>query len=96
MAPQEALQNIDEHCVFVGSGAVLYRGVIADKLDDLACFATREQHIIQAATLANLACKRFEKGDAGEVDDLVPRYIRKSDAELNFSRKDTGTKRKIK
>jgi tRNA threonylcarbamoyladenosine biosynthesis protein TsaB len=86
LAPQEGLHNIDERCVFVGSGAVLYRGVIADKLGDLACFATREQHIIQATTLANLALKRFEKGDAGQVDDLVPRYIRKSDAELNFTK----------
>ena len=87
LAPQEMLQNIDERCVFVGSGAILFRGLIVDLLGDLACFATREQHIIQATTLANLAFKRFEKGKAGKVDDLVPRYIRKSDAELNFSRK---------
>jgi len=86
-APDEMLQNIHGPCIFVGSGAVLYRDFIIDRLGDLACIAPQERHIIQASTVAYLALKRFESGDAGEVADLVPRYIRESDAQLNFSRK---------
>jgi tRNA threonylcarbamoyladenosine biosynthesis protein TsaB len=86
-APQEVVQNIHSPSIFVGSGAVLYRDLIMDKLGDLASFAPEDSHIIRASTLAYLALKRFESGDAGEVADLVPYYIRKSDAELNFPRK---------
>ena len=86
LAPHEVVQNIHSPCIFVGSGAVLYRGLIMDKLGDLASFAPQDRHIIQASTVAYLGLKRFESGDVGEVADLVPYYIRKSDAELNFSR----------
>ena len=72
--------------IFVGSGAVLYRDLIIDRLGDFACIAPQERHIIQASTVAYLALKRFESGDAGEVADLAPHYIRQSDAELNFKR----------
>lgn len=87
LAPYEAVRNINSPCIFVGSGAVLYRDFIMDMLGDLACFASEDRHIIQASTVAYLGLKRFESGDAGEVTDLVPYYIRKSDAELNLSRK---------
>jgi tRNA threonylcarbamoyladenosine biosynthesis protein TsaB len=87
MAPYEAVRNINSPCIFVGSGAVLYRDLIKDMLGDLARFASEDRHIIQASTVAYLGLKRFQNGDAGEVADLVPYYIRKSDAELNLSRK---------
>ena len=84
LAPHEALQYIDSACIFVGSGAILYRDIITDKLGDLAGFAPDDCHTIQASTVAYLGLKQFDSGEAGEVADLVPYYIRKSDAELNF------------
>ncbi len=90
LAPHEALQNIESSCVFVGSGAVLYRDIITDMLGDLASFAPDDGHIIQASTVARLGLKQFESGDDGEVTDLVPYYIRKSDAELNFKKNKQG------
>lgn len=87
LRPHEAVRNIHSHCIFVGNGAVLYRAFIMQRLGDLASFAPDDRHIIQASTVAYLGLKRFESGDAGEVADLLPDYIRKSDAELNFSRK---------
>ncbi len=90
LAPHDALQNIDSSCIFVGSGAVLYRDIITDMLGDLASFASDDGHIIQASTVARLGLKQFESGDDGEVADLVPYYIRKSDAELNFRKNKRG------
>ena len=87
LVPLEAVQTIHSPCIFVGSGAILYRDLIIDQLGELASFAPEDRHIIQASTVAFLGLKRFESGDAGEVADLVPFYIRKSDAELNFSRR---------
>jgi tRNA threonylcarbamoyladenosine biosynthesis protein TsaB len=84
LAPDEALRGVRAPCIFVGSGAVLYRDVIIDKLGGAARFAPDEQDIIRASTVARLGLERFKNGDAGEIADLVPHYIRKSDAELNF------------
>jgi tRNA threonylcarbamoyladenosine biosynthesis protein TsaB len=96
LPPHEVLQNIHSPCIFVGSGALLYRGLIIDTLGNLAGFASEDRHIIKATTVAHLGLERFEKGDAGEVADLVPCYIRKSDAELSFSRKAAETQRNMK
>lgn len=86
LVPLEAVQTIHSPCIFVGSGAILYRDLIMDQLGELATFAPQDRHIIQASTVAFLGLKRFESGDAGGVADLAPFYIRKSEAELNFSR----------
>jgi tRNA threonylcarbamoyladenosine biosynthesis protein TsaB len=83
-APGAALQKIKEPCVFIGSGAQLYRRNISTVLGDLAHFAPKSQNIIRASSVAFLSMERFETHDTVEVADLVPHYIRKSDAELNF------------
>ena len=87
LPPDELLMDISKPCVFVGNGAMLYRDVITEKLGDHACFAPQAQHIIRASTVALLGLKRFENGEVGETAELVPHYIRKSDAELNFGKK---------
>lgn len=87
LSPDELLEDIDKPCIFVGSGAVLYREIISQKLGDLASFAPQDRHIIRASTIACLGFKRFENGEVGEIAELVPHYIRKSDAELNFGKK---------
>ena len=86
-APDEVVKDICEPCIFVGSGAILYRELIADKLGDFARFAAQSQHIIRASTVARLSLKPFEDGHIGEVAEFVPHYIRKSDAELNLGKK---------
>jgi tRNA threonylcarbamoyladenosine biosynthesis protein TsaB len=83
-APEAALQKIKEPCVFIGSGAQLYRKRISTVLGDLAHFAPKSQNIIRASSVAFLSMQRFETHDTVAVADLVPHYIRKSDAELNF------------
>jgi tRNA threonylcarbamoyladenosine biosynthesis protein TsaB len=87
LSPDELLKGIDKPCVFLGSGAVLYRDVIMQKLGSLGAFAPQQAHVIRASTVAALGRKRFENGEIDEVADLVPHYIRKSDAELNFGKK---------
>ncbi|MDH3883801.1 MAG: tRNA (adenosine(37)-N6)-threonylcarbamoyltransferase complex dimerization subunit type 1 TsaB [Desulfobacterales bacterium] len=83
-APGAALQKIKEPCVFIGSGAQLYRRNISTVLGDLAHFAPKSQNIIRASSVAFLSMQRFETLDTVAVAELVPHYIRKSDAELSF------------
>lgn len=90
LSPDELLKRIDKPCVFLGSGAVLYRDVIIQKLGGLAAFAPQQHNVIRASTVAALGRKRFENGEVDEVAELVPHYIRNSDAELNLGKKRSG------
>ena len=83
-APEAAIQKIKEPCVFIGSGAQLYRKRISTVLGDLAHFAPQSQNIIRASSVAFLSMERFKTHDTVTAAELVPHYIRKSDAELNF------------
>jgi tRNA threonylcarbamoyladenosine biosynthesis protein TsaB len=82
--PVAAVERIKEPCVFIGSGAELYRGDIIKILGDRAYFAPEGQHVIRASAIGFLSMQRFQTHDTSAVASLVPQYIRKSDAELNF------------
>lgn len=83
-APEAVVEKIKEPCVFIGSGAQLYRRNISAILGDQAHFAPESQNIIRASSVAFLSMERFETHDTDEIRGLAPHYIRKSDAELNF------------
>lgn len=86
LPPEEAVSDINEPSLFVGNGAKLYQDIIAQKVGEQACFALPWQNTIRASTVAQLSIDRLEELDADDVASFVPQYIRKSDAELNFSK----------
>ena len=87
VAPVEkAIEGIDEPCLFVGDGARLYRDAILGTLGGNAHFAPASQQTLRASTVAFLSMEKFIRQETDRVDTFVPYYIRKSDAELNFSR----------
>ncbi len=88
VAPGEIIGDIREPCVFVGSGAVMYKEQIAEKLGSFAHFAGWNQHTLRASSVAGLSLKRFVHRQTDDVALLVPQYIRKSDAELHRKKKD--------
>jgi len=81
---EDALDGIHEACLFVGDGARRYRESIGSKLGPLAFFANSSQDIIRASTVAALARRQFELKEIEDLDHLVPRYVRQSDAELRI------------
>jgi tRNA threonylcarbamoyladenosine biosynthesis protein TsaB len=85
LPPQKAVGDINEPCVFIGNGATLYKKLIEDTLNELAYFAPFFQNTIRASTVAHLCMDRFKKNDIDDVGRSVPRYLRKSDAELNLT-----------
>lgn len=89
-SPEKAVFDINEPCIFLGSGALLYQQTIIDKMGALAHFATSFQNTIRASTVAHLSMERFEKNDTDDVSTFVPRYIRKSDAELSIGKKEAS------
>jgi tRNA threonylcarbamoyladenosine biosynthesis protein TsaB len=87
VSPIDVLDEIDEPCIFVGSGAVQYRNVINDKLGEYAYFAQAYENTIRASTIARLGMDRFEIDDTDDVETFVPNYIRKSNAQLKLQGK---------
>jgi len=86
LAPQSAVAAHDGPCLYIGSGAVVYRDMIADQAGKNARFAAGDENHIRAASIARLGLQKLAAGDTGRALDLVPNYIRRSDAEYNKMR----------
>ena len=84
--PEAVVADIKSPCLFIGTGAQLYRKRIVAAAGNLAHFVAEDQNAIKASSVSLLSMPRFEDNDTDEIGDLVPHYIRKSDAELNFGR----------
>ncbi len=84
-APENAIRDINEACIFVGNGALLYRKMLSDMMGDAAFFASMPQNTIKASTIAFLSLNKFQNKDTDDVHRFIPHYIRKSDAELNLA-----------
>ncbi|MBW2603280.1 MAG: tRNA (adenosine(37)-N6)-threonylcarbamoyltransferase complex dimerization subunit type 1 TsaB [Deltaproteobacteria bacterium] len=82
--PDQALDDLNESCLFVGSGALLYKEMILGKMGKFAFFAPMIQHTIRASTMAYLSMAKFENNDTDDIEKILPDYIRKADAELNL------------
>ena len=83
--PEAFVGDIKQPCVFIGSGARLYHDKIQDALGDKAHFVPDDQNVIRASSVGFLSLKRFKNNETVRAADLVPFYIRKSDAELSFA-----------
>lgn len=82
--PDKAVDDLNESCLFVGNGALLYKEMILEKMGGLASIAPMIQNTIRASTMAYLSMTKFEKNDTDDIEKIMPYYIRKSDAELNL------------
>jgi len=82
--PDKAVDDLNESCLFVGNGALLYKEMILEKMGELASIAPMIQNTIRASTIAYLSMAKFEKNDTDDIEKILPYYIRKSDAELNL------------
>jgi len=89
MVPDELLKRHAENiangevrpCLFLGDGAEVYHDLIRDTYGDKAQFLPWAAHHPSGGTVARLAWQRLQTGDADEIQSLVPRYLRVSDAE---------------
>ncbi len=76
------MSSISESTIFLGEGALIYKGSIESNLGDKAFFAG-PQHMVPSP--ANAAYLGMKKAEAGEFEDpiaLAPMYLRKSEAEM--------------
>lgn len=73
--------------IFVGDGALRYHDQIAERLGDQAIFAPFPLHSPHAANGILLAAHAAQCGELLEPGQLLPVYLRASDAEINFAAK---------
>ena len=76
----------DQPVIFLGDGAVRYHDLIAEQLGDQAIFAPFPLHLPHAANGILLARQASVCGELLEPRQLLPVYLRASDAELMKSK----------
>jgi tRNA threonylcarbamoyladenosine biosynthesis protein TsaB len=80
----KALERINEHdkVVFTGDGVNLYKNEIVSLMGERAVFASPEKMVPSPANVACIGVKKALRGEFSEPVNLVPFYIRRSEAEL--------------
>jgi tRNA threonylcarbamoyladenosine biosynthesis protein TsaB len=80
------LEAVNEDTLLVGSGALLYRRQLSEA-EPRTEFASASDAFPQAAALLELAVPRFQREEYVRPDQVTPLYLRKSDAEINWSQR---------
>ena len=91
VGPELLLSGVSSETLFAGNGAQVYRTLIVRKLGDRAHFAPAFINLPRAAGAAALAQREWQAGRTFSADELMPNYLRPSEAELNLlNRKKSG------
>lgn len=85
--PEILLSRIAGETLFIGSGALVYRALIVRQLAARAHFVPAFLNLPRAGAAAALALHEWEAGRVFSADELMPVYLRPSEAELNFESK---------
>jgi len=80
--PEEWLKQVHDPCLFVGDGTVSYGELIREILGDLAYLAPIYLNRVRASVVGYIGIKQILDGQTADVEQLVPHYVRKSDAEI--------------
>ena len=83
IAPHQAVAANTGPCLYIGSGAVAYRDVISEIAGEAARYVEGDANHLRASTVARLGLRQLRSPEAAEDANLVPNYIRRSDAEYN-------------
>jgi tRNA threonylcarbamoyladenosine biosynthesis protein TsaB len=80
------LEARPENVLLVGNGALVYRRELEGAGSHLE-FATAAFAFPQASALVELAVPRIQREEYGRLEDVLPIYVRKSDAEIAWDRR---------
>jgi tRNA threonylcarbamoyladenosine biosynthesis protein TsaB len=83
----ELCGQISSPTLFLGDGAGRFREALSASLGDLACFPEAREPAPRATALAVLGVRKFAREGADSAVMLVPQYVRRPDAEVNYLRR---------
>ncbi|MDD4588172.1 MAG: tRNA (adenosine(37)-N6)-threonylcarbamoyltransferase complex dimerization subunit type 1 TsaB [Heliobacteriaceae bacterium] len=93
VAPEKLVAGLQERLawspapvLFLGDGVSRYQALLA-KLGSLAVFARPEDRYSRGSVVARLGWEKISRGAADGLHNLVPLYLRASEAEVNWVRK---------
>jgi len=84
VSPEVLMEKITEPTILVGNGLVPYAPIFRDTLRENAVFLPHAFNFPRASVLATRGLDRLAQGEGVGPEDLVPVYIRPSEAELNW------------
>jgi len=87
LPPEQLLKEITGKVALVGDGVVLYRDLIDEILADRALIPVATAHQLRAAHASWLSLQAWQGGLVQDTAEILPTYIRPSDAELNLSKR---------
>lgn len=87
LSPHALVERISQATLFVGDGWRAYGAFLREALGSLAV-PPPDSRGASPAAVADLGRRRLLKGERDPVEDLVPRYIRPSEAELKRAKRD--------
>ena len=82
--PEVVAKRIGEPTVFLGDGATEHSGQIREILGEKAIFAPLAVGSVRASQVAEMGRERLIRGERDDLATLVPRYIRRSEAEIKW------------
>jgi len=91
LSPEKFLESAGEEAIFIGDGALAYRTLIVRQFGSRGHFLPGPLNLPRASAAAILALNRFRAGETESAQTLLPRYLRLSEAEIHWSRKNPGT-----
>lgn len=80
------LEASGEETLLLGSGALLHRRLFERAIPRVE-FASATNAFPLAVWLLELAVPRFQREETSRPDEVVPHYVRKSDAEINWPKR---------
>ena len=83
LSPRDLLEQAASSCLFIGDGVDRYRDLIQEHCGTRAQLVALADSPPRGSVVARLAWERFRRGEQDDVSQLVPHYIRRSDAERN-------------
>lgn len=81
----------DGKIVFTGDGAILYREEIVSHMGEKALFASPEKMAPSPANVACIGIQKALRGEFAEPVNLVPFYLRRSEAEIKAKSEEPRT-----
>jgi len=81
---EDLSKRISQETIFVGPGVKPYRKELVALLGEKAYFATGEQSTPSGVSVARLGAEKLMAGQAENLSELEPLYLRQSEAELKY------------
>jgi tRNA threonylcarbamoyladenosine biosynthesis protein TsaB len=85
--PGQFLDRIEGETLFLGDGFSEHAELIRDRFQGRARFAPPNRQWVRASSAALLGMKRYGQGERLDVATFVPRYLRRSEAEIRHAEK---------